>query len=313
MSFAEPELDDALEREHSDKQSMLASGVALLVLVFAIILVDAKWFSSALMVFFAGAGLVLAIWGAAFLLVLRRGSNWMALASFMALLVVGLGGMTWKYLDEWRGSTQESGRSRYKLMDTLYSSPGKFDVVADSGGGSLTIIGRYLNKILADRNTYHNRFTELGSVTLLEVPQFSGSEQLSNCNGFAKLKEISATAKTNAHVHAKAARAEIEKADLGRRQQEDLLAEFDVVQKIYLPMQDRLWDVRAELADGIAKRCTILARRRWSNNGSGVLFDNEGDYKAYGASSDKLGTLLKEEFEVQDAALRKTVNELNAL
>jgi hypothetical protein len=313
MSFAEPEASDVLDHELSDNRSLLASGAALVVMVLAIFLIDAGWFSSLFMMFLTGAAIVVILWTATWFLALRRGSNWMALASFLALLFVGLGGMTWKYWNEWRSSTVESGRSRQKLLDTLYASPGRINVVADSGGGSLTIIGRYLNKVLDDRNLYHKSYIDLGAPELLEVPETSGAKQLSNCGGFAALKEISIKAKANGRSYAKSVRASLENADLGRRQKTELLAEFDIVQKHYLPMQDRLWDLRSEIADGITKRCNVLARRNWTPNGAGVMFNNQPDYNAYGAATKALQKLLQEEFESQNAALRKTVDELNAL
>jgi hypothetical protein len=313
MSFAEPELDEALGREESDKRSLLASGAAVLGLILAIILFDPTWLNSVLMLFFAGAGLAVAIWGVAWFFALRHGSNWMGLISFLALLFFSLGGMSWKYWSEYRGSAHENDRSRYKLVDTLYSRPGANDVVADAGGGSLTIIGKYLNNILKDRNAYNKMQDELGVITLLQTPQFSGKEQLLKCGDYPKLRAITSTAKANAHTHAKATRAEILKSDLGTRHRTALLAEYDIVQKIYLPMQDRLWDIRAELADVTAKRCTILARRNWSNDGRGVMFNNEPDYRAYGAVTNRFQPLLDEETSIQNAALRKTVNELNAI
>jgi hypothetical protein len=315
MSFAEPETDqdETAEREASDRRSLLASGVAALILIFAILMFDAKWLDSVMMLFFAGASLAVSIWGVAWFFALRHGSNWMGLITFIGLLFFSLGGMSWKYWSEYRGSSHENDRSRYKMVDTLYSAPGAIEVVADAGGGSLTIIGRYLNNILKDRNSYSKLQDELGMMPLLQMPQFSDDAQLKKCSEYAELRSISEAAKQNAHAHSTATRTEIQRSDLGTRHRAQLLAEYDIVQKIYLPMQDRLWTIRAEISDAAGRRCAILARRNWRNNGSGLLFTNEADYKADIAATQRLGVLFDEEADIQNAALRKTVDQLNAL
>jgi hypothetical protein len=313
MSFAEPALDTAEERERDDKRSIIASGAALGILVFALILLPSNWISSAFEAFLYGAGLCMVIWLTAHFTILRRGSDWMTLIAFVTLLVVAVAGTTFKYLRYSAGANYDSNRARHRLIDTLYAMPGTETVVSDVGDPAMSISGRYLNNILKDRTAYSKAMEKTDMQKLIEYPQLMrGHDTLKNCDSLLEVSAIAKQVKPNAHNHAKAARTEISTSDLNRASRQALLAEFEALQKIFLPMQDRLWEARSELATHMQTSCRILARGRWQNQGQ-VTFTDKGDFDAFEANAKKVNRLLDEEVEIQNAALRKSVDILNAM
>jgi hypothetical protein len=313
MSFSEPQLNEIEEQALDDKRTILASAVAMGVLLLFVILLPASWMSSPFQAFLYGAGACLLLWTVAFFAAFRHGSNWMALGAFVALLLVGLGGTSIKYVRDSAGASYDSNRARHRLMETLYARPGRITVVSDVGEPSMAVTGRYLNKILADRNRYSKIWDETGMTVIIETLPFSRADpMLQNCGRFAPLATVAKEIAPQAADHAKTARLDMAKADLNKAARAQMTAEFDAVQKIYLPMQDRLWALRGEVAAHIQTRCNIMARGRWVNQGQ-LNFTDEGDFKAFNANAKALSTLLDEEASIQNIALRKTVDFLNAM
>lgn len=311
MSFAEPQLNAVEEEAQYDKRSLIASGLALCAMILFLVLLPGTWIGTPFQAFLYGAGACLILWTAAFLLTLRHGSNWMALGAFIALLLVGLGGTSFKYVRDTAGAGYDSNRARHRLMETLYSRPGAYKVVADVGEPTMAVTGRYLNAVLKDRNAYHKLWDATGMATAIETAPISQSDPaIRNCDRFAALSKLAKEITPNAAQHAKAASTAIAKSDLNRTSRDQMIAEFDVVQKVYLPMQNRLWPLRAELAEKIQTRCQILARGRWINQGN-LNFTDTGDFNAFRANSKAINALLDEEVDIQNKALRQTVDVLN--
>jgi hypothetical protein len=313
MSFAEPSFNEAEEREQDDKRSIMGGAIALAILVFAIILLPSVWMATAFQAFLFGAGLCLVIWTVTYFTAFRGGSNWIALIGFIMLLFVGVAGTTIKYLRDSAGASYDYARARHRMIETLYSPPGKENIVSDAGGPTMVVTGRYLNRILKDRNAYSKAADKADMQLLIEFPQLMERAGMSaKCSKYLEIATLSQKVRPAAHAHAKAARIEIEASELNRSARTEMLAEFDAVQKIFLPMQDRLWTLRSQLADQLQTACVILARGRWQNRGT-LMFDNRGDFVAYDATAKAVVKLLNEEADIQNRALRHTVDVLNAM
>lgn len=313
MSFAEPQLNEVEEQAQDDKRSIIAATIAAGALILFVILLPANWMSTPFQAFLFGAGACLAVWTVAFLSTLRHGSNWMALAAFIALLLIGLGGTSFKFLRDTAGTHYDANRARHRLMETLYSRPGQFTVVSDVGEPSMVMTGRYLNRILTDRNRYSKIWDESGMAAAIEIAPYSRSDpMLQNCDRFDAVATIAKDIAPNANQHAQTMRTDIKHSDLNRTAREQMAAEFNAVQAVFLPMQDRLWTLRSELAVQIKKRCLILSRGRWVNQGK-LNFTDEGDFNAFNSNAKALSELLDEEVSLQNSALRRTVDVLNNL
>ncbi len=313
MSFAEPELNEAEELAQYDKRSLLAGGIALAALILFLILLPSTWIATAFHAFLFGAGACMLLWTAAYFFALRHGSQWMSLIAFVMLLFVGLAGTSFKLARETMGASYDSNRARHRLMETLYSKPGYFTVVSDVGEPTMAVTGRYLNKILVDRNAYSKKWDETGMVIAIEAAPFSQSAaEQQKCDRFGTLAQLAKDTGPKAAQHAKGTRSDIAASDLTATSRNEMLAEFNAVQKIYLPMQNRLWALRSELAKTIQTRCQILARGRWVNKGQ-LSFTDTGDFKAFNANAKALNALLDEEVVIQNKALRQTVDVLNTM
>jgi hypothetical protein len=313
MSFAEPSLDDAEQREQDDKKSILGGAIALFALLFAVVLLPSTWMATAFEAFLFGAVLCLIVWTATFFLAFRGGSNWLALIGFVTMLVAGVGGTTIKYLRDAAGANYDYSRARHRMIDTLYSSPGEKVVVSDVGGPTMSVTGRYRNKILKDRNAYAKAIEEVEMRLMLEYPQLMERSGMSDkCAKYPAISALSKKTGPAAQAYAKEARNEIENSDLNRNARREMLAEFNAAQKIFLPMQDQLWTLRSELAGHMQTACNILARGRWQDRGQ-LMFTDKGDYKAFAANASKISKLLNEETNIQNAALRRTVDALNGM